>query len=288
MKSTVILFLILLLGSSVSLVAQNDLKIMTYNIRYSTQSDGENWWHLRRDHVAAMLTYERPDVIGMQEALFTQIEFLDQELVNYAWEGVGRDDGQQGGEFSPLFYDTTRVELIDGTAKTLWLSETPYTVSKSWDAALPRILMYAQFRRKSDGLLFWVFNTHFDHVGQQARLNSAAIIQQEMAKVAGEDFYFLIGDFNVTEDNPVYNRLTRGEPKLYDAMYIDVNRHVGPHFTFEGFKVLGGNGRRIDYIFVGPGIEVHSHAHLTWFRDGNYLSDHLPVVIKMGAANSKH
>lgn len=274
-----VLVLILTIGFGQSSFAQNDLKIMTYNIRYSTQSDGENWWHLRRDHVAAMLKYERPDVIGMQEALYSQIQFLDAELPHYAWVGVGRDDGQQGGEFSPLFYDTTRVELIEGTPKTLWLSETPYTVSKSWDAAFPRILMYAQFRRKSDGMLFWVFNTHFDHVGQQARMNSVGIIKQEIARVVGGDEYLLIGDFNVTEDNPVYTRITRGEPTLVDAMAADINKHVGPYSTFEGFNVQGGTGRRIDYIFVSPGLEVNSHAHLTWFRDGNYLSDHLPVVI---------
>lgn len=282
----IVLVVILLLGSWNISLAQNDLKIMTYNIRYSTQSDGENWWHLRRDHVAAMLKYERPDLIGMQEALFSQVQFLDQELLNYAWVGVGRDDGQQGGEFSPLFFDTTRVELIAGTPKTIWLSDTPYTVSKSWDAAFPRILMYAQFRRKSDGMLFWVFNTHFDHVGQQARMNSVGIIQQEIARAVEDDAYVLIGDFNVTEDNPVYSRITRGEPTLIDAMAMDINKHVGPYSTFEGFKVQGGQGRRIDYIFVGPGLEVHSHAHLTWFRDGNYLSDHLPVVVKLGAASS--
>lgn len=275
----IVIGIIILLGSCDIVHAQVDLKIMTYNIRYSTQSDGENWWHLRRDHVAAMLMYERPTVVGMQEALYSQIEFLNQELTNYAWVGVGRDDGQQGGEFSPIFFDTTRVQLVEGTPKTLWLSETPFTVSKSWDAAFPRILMYAQFRDVVDGSTFWVFNTHFDHVGQTARLNSVGIIKQEIARVVGDDAYFLIGDFNVTEDNPVYTRITRGEPILRDAMALDINKHVGPYSTFEGFKVQGGTGRRIDYIFVSPGLEVTSHAHLTWFRDGNYLSDHLPVVI---------
>jgi endonuclease/exonuclease/phosphatase family metal-dependent hydrolase len=283
LMKNLVLATILLLGTLSIAEAQSDLKIMTYNIRYSTQSDGENWWHLRRDHVVAMLNYERPDVIGMQEALYSQVQFLDQELHNYAWVGVGRNDGQQAGEFSPLFYDTTRVELIEGTPKTLWLSETPFVVSKSWDAAFPRILMYAQFRNKSDGALFWVFNTHFDHVGQTARMNSVGIIQQEITRVVGEDAYFLIGDFNVSEDNPVYSRITRGEPTLIDAMAMDINRHVGPYSTFEGFKVQGGQGRRIDYIFVSPGLVVESHAHLTWFRDGNYLSDHLPVVVKLGS-----
>jgi endonuclease/exonuclease/phosphatase family metal-dependent hydrolase len=274
-----ILVLVFTIGFGQSSFAQNEMKIMTYNIRYSTQSDGKNWWHLRRDHVVAMLKYERPDVIGMQEALYSQIEYIDQELTDFAWVGVGRDDGQQGGEFSPLFFDTTRVELVAGTAQTRWLSESPRVASKSWDAAFPRILTFAQFRRKSDGMLFWVFNTHFDHIGQEARMNSVGVIQQAIGEVAGDELYALIGDFNVTEDNPVYARITHGEPTLIDALAMDMNRHVGPYYTFEGFNVLGGSGKRIDYIFVGAGLEVKSHAHLTWFRDGNYLSDHLPVVI---------
>ena len=220
MKS-IILGIILLLGSWSITTAQSDLKIMTYNIRYSTQSDGKNWWHLRRDHVVAMLKYERPDVIGMQEALYSQIEYIDQELTDFAWVGVGRDDGQQGGEFSPLFFDTTRVELVAGTAQTRWLSESPQVASKSWDAAFPRILTFAQFRSKSDGMLFWVFNTHFDHIGQEARMNSVGVIQQAIGEVVGEELYALIGDFNVTEDNPVYARITRGEPTLIDALAID-------------------------------------------------------------------
>jgi endonuclease/exonuclease/phosphatase family metal-dependent hydrolase len=283
----IVLGIILLLSSWSIAEAQENLKIMTYNIRYSTQDDGENWWHLRRDHVAAMLKYERPAVIGMQEALHSQIQFLDEQLTDYAWIGVGRDDGKEAGEYSPIFFDTTRVEIVAGTSKTFWLSETPGFPSKSWDAAFPRIVTYAKFTDKNSGLNFWVFNTHFDHVGQLARMNSIALIQQEISTVAGNDAYMLIGDFNVTEENPVYYLATNGSPKLYDAMKLDGVFHVGPDYTFEGFKVLNGGGRRIDYIFVSPGLEVHSHAHLTWFRNRNYLSDHLPVVVKLGAASSE-
>jgi endonuclease/exonuclease/phosphatase family metal-dependent hydrolase len=278
-KKQLMLGLLLIIGFSYNTKAQSDLKIMTYNIRYSTQNDGENWWHLRRDHVAAMLTYERPAVLGLQEALYSQVQFLDDQLMNYTWIGVGRDDGKIAGEFSPIFFDTTRVELVPGTSKTFWLSETPGSPSKSWDAAFPRIVTYARFRDKTNDSHFWAFNTHFDHVGQVARMNSISMIQHEISMVVGDDPYLLIGDFNVTEDNPVYKLVTNGLPELYDAMKREGVFHVGPDYTFEGFKVLSGGGRRIDYIFVSQRVEVCSHAHLAWFRNGNYLSDHLPVVV---------
>ncbi len=132
-----------------------------------------------------------------------------------------------------------------------------------------------------DGREFWAFNTHFDHIGQVARENSAALIVKWIAEVAGDDGFVLLGDFNVTQENAVYEILTDGDSNLTDAQKRSEIPHVGPEFTFVGFKVGGGDRRRIDYIFVRDGLEVMAHAHLSHFRGENYPSDHLPVMVRV-------
>jgi len=255
---------------------------MSYNIRFDTESDGINKWENRKAHVAAIIRYEHPDFLGTQEGLAHQIEFLVDELDGYAYIGVGRDDGARAGEFSALIYNDVRFELIPNTDHTDWLSESPLIPSKSWDAALPRIITYGSFRNRSDGAVIHVFNTHFDHVGQTAREQSARLILETIQRVAGEEPFVLMGDFNVTEDNPVYRILRDGPPALKDAFHVTQTPHVGPHFTFEGFAVRNSpDARRIDYIFVPQRATVTKHAILSTFRGGNYASDHLPVVAKV-------
>lgn len=264
----------------VALILQ--ITFMTYNIRFDTESDGINKWDNRKDHVAAIIRYESPDFVGTQEGLAHQVAFLVAELDGYKHIGVGRDDGAGAGEFSALLYDDARFELIPETAHTDWLSETPNVPSKSWDAALPRILTYGSFRNREDSTIIHVFNTHFDHVGQTAREQSARLILETIRRVAGDDPFVLMGDFNVTEDNPVYRILRAGPPALHDAFQVARTPHVGPHFTFEGFAVRNSpDARRIDYIFVPDGVTVTEHAILSTFRVGNYASDHLPVVARV-------
>lgn len=258
------------------------ITFMTYNIRLDTESDGINKWDNRKAHVAAIIRYEHPDFVGLQEAFAHQLEYLNAELDGYNHIGVGRDDGARAGEFSAVLYNHARFELIPKSDRTEWLSETPNIPSKSWDAAYPRIVTYGTFRNRADSSIIHVFNTHFDHVGQTAREHSARFILETIQRVAGEDPFVLMGDFNVTEDNPVYRILREGPLALRDAFHITKTPHVGPHFTFEGFAVRNSpDARRIDYIFVPEGARVTKHAILSTFRGGNYASDHLPVVARV-------
>lgn len=256
--------------------------VMTYNLRYDTSSDGINQWDNRKEHVASLIRFYSPDFLGTQEGLVSQLEYLDNELPGYKRIGVGRDDGIEKGEFSAIHYNSDRFELVEGTEHTIWLSENPDIPGKSWDAAFPRVLTYGQFRSKGTGQKIYVFNTHFDHVGQTAREESAKIILQRIEQLSGDMPFILFGDFNVTEENPVYEILTTGKLSLRDAYYHSENPHVGPHFTFEGFEVKNAtDARRIDYIFVSESIRVDHHAILSTFRDGYYPSDHLPVAAKV-------
>ncbi len=256
--------------------------LMTYNLRFDTVNDGENRWDLRKEHLAAVIRHEAPHFLGTQEGLHHQLEYLSMELDGYGYIGVGRDDGVKAGEFSAIFYDTRRVDYLEDSGKTIWLSETPEIPGKSWDAALPRVLTYGGFRIKSTSDTIYVFNTHFDHVGQLARENSSRLILDEIRRVAGNRPFVLMGDFNVTPQNPVYRILTYGDDGLNDAMMVTETAPVGPKFTFEGFAVRNSaEAVRIDYIFVPKGMRVRGYAVISSFRNGNYPSDHLPVVARV-------
>lgn len=264
-------------GLFTSFQQQDPVRIMSYNIRYDNPGDGLNSWDHRKDRIANQIKFYEPDFVGIQEGLVHQVRFLEEQLPHMERIGVGRDDGKEGGEFSALFYNTNRFELVPGTEQTYWLSETPSKPSKSWDAALPRIVTFGKFRNKNSGQELYVFNTHFDHRGVVARAESAKLILKTIEKVAGELPVVLTGDFNIVESSEPYRILT--ESFLSDAYYTSVLPSAGPSFTFSGFELpLPENTNRIDFIFVNEQVQVLKHAIIADFRDGRFPSDHLPVV----------
>jgi len=255
------------------------IRVMSYNIKFDDKNDKVNGWGQRKERVLNLLTFYEPDFVGTQEGLLHQLEYLASGLPSMAWIGVGRTDGRSEGEFSAILYNTEDYELVADSDSTIWLSETPSTPSKSWDAALPRILTWGKFRSKNDGKEFFVFNTHFDHIGDTARAESANLIIETINNVAGEEPVILTGDFNAVEESLPYRNLTGSSSGLSDAFYKTKTPHFGPLFTFEGFEVLGSEQkRRIDYIFVNDRVEVEKHAFISDFREGRYPSDHLPVI----------
>src|SRR5699024_8831091 len=188
-----------------------------------------------------------------------------------------RKDGKRGGEFSAILYDTTKVTLVAGSNSTIWLSKTPNIPSKSWDAALPRILTWAEFELKSTGRHLFVFNTHFDHVGDTARMESAKIIVESIQNIAGDKPVVLTGDFNITDDSEPYRLLNSSF--LTDAYTETILPPVGPVFTFNGFSVADtSNQKRIDYLFTNDQINVLKYAVIAAFKNGYYPSDHLPAL----------
>lgn len=252
------------------------LRAMSFNIRYNNPDDGEHAWPHRKDRVAQLIRFHRADVVGVQEALIGQIRDLEQRLDGYAWVGVGRADGEEGGEFSPIFYRTDRLKLLDHN--TFWLSETPQQMgSVGWDAALPRVVTWARFRDRSTGATFVHFNTHFDHRGEKARRESARLLVEQVPSIAGDAPVLVTGDFNATPETDVYRRLTA---ELDDAR-MRAESPYGPGATFSGFEVTGELDRRIDYIFVRGDVAVQRFGTLTDQWRGKYPSDHLPVIAEV-------
>jgi endonuclease/exonuclease/phosphatase family metal-dependent hydrolase len=254
---------------------------MTFNIRYNEPRDGVNAWTNRKTKVAGVIRFHKADLIGVQEAQYNQLQDLEKLLPDFAWCGIGRD-GENRGEYSAILYRKSRFSLLD--TKTFWLSETPDKIgAKGWDADYPRIVTWAKFRDKKTKKNFFHFNTHFDHRGEKARIESAKMLVSQIKKIAGNSLFVVTGDFNAREETNVYKILTgtaeNGDAnfKLKDARYTSVNEHFGPTSTFNEFKELIP-GMKIDYIFAGEGVKVLEHGVLADRWNGLWASDHLPVL----------
>ena len=254
------------------------LRVMTFNIRYNNPDDGEHAWPHRKERVASVIRFHEADLVGMQEALQGQIDDLEALLPEYAWFGVGRDDGATAGEFSPIFYRKDRFDLIDQA--TFWLSETPEVVgSQGWDAALPRIVTWGRFRDNRTGTAFFLFNTHFDHRGAQARTESARLLLAQIDALAADAPVVVTGDFNVEPTTEAYRVMVE---ELGDARLRSATPPHGPDETYWGFTVeTDEEGRQIDYIFVSPDVGVERFGVLTDHWNGHFPSDHLPVLAEV-------
>lgn len=267
----VILFFI----SSLPLSAQEEIKAMSYNIRLDIASDGDNRWDIRKDKVASLMNYYEADFIGMQEVLLNQLKYLQQQLNKYNYIGVGRDDGKEVGEYSCIFYRKEKFDLI--RQSTFWLSPTPDSPSKAWDAAYKRVCTYGLFRDKKTKLQFWVFNTHFDHVGKTARLESAKLIIERIHELNNKNYpVILMGDFNSKPEEPPVEYIMAN---MYNSRAISKMIH-GPADTWNAFKFHEKPNGCIDYVFVskGKGISVSKFITITDSYDLRYPSDHLPVM----------
>lgn len=254
--------------------------VMSYNIRFDTPDDGINAWPNRKEHVAEMMGDRYgADIIGVQEALKHQITELQKMLPHYSWVGVGRSDGWREGEFSPIFYNSDRFDLM--ATNTFWLSKTPHQPgSKSWDAAITRVATWAKFTDLKTGREFYVLNTHFDHIGEQARVESSGIIAEFVSNLREELPVIVTGDFNVPESSDAYSVLAESE-NLDDARYVSESGHEGPTASFSNWEELRPDESRIDYIFVSDGVRVLNHRILDDRYDGRFPSDHLPVLVEL-------
>lgn len=279
-----LLFVLLLSLQAYGQDQHASLRVMSYNIRYDTPNDGDDRWANRKERVAKLIHYHQPDLLGVQEALLNQLQDLQSALPQYSWYGAGREDGKEAGEYSAIFYNKDKFELID--KGTFWLSPQPELPSKGWDAAIIRICSWVKLKNKQTGKDFYHFNTHFDHKGEKARQNSAILLRERIAAIAGQTPVVLTGDFNTADDTPAYTNLTRGG-LLMDSHSQSKTGHYGPKGTFSTFDVASKLGKRIDFIFVTKGFQVLQHAILTDAQQGKYPSDHLPVVAVLEPVNKE-
>ncbi len=252
-------------------------QIATYNIRFDNPKDLSDLWINRSPHLINQIIFHKMDIIGTQEGLYHQLEDLKNAL-GFPYIGIGRDDGGKAGEFSAIFYNPEKFSLLENG--TFWLSDTPETPSVGWDAALNRVCTWAKFR-DNVGKSFYVFNIHYDHVGQKAREESSKLVIQKIKEINKNGLpVIFMGDFNVDPDNQAYLTILENS-SLKDSRIISKNPSVGNQGTFNAFNWRILPDRIIDHIFVSPNIEVLRHGILTDNYGMKYPSDHFPVMVEV-------
>lgn len=267
-----------------SLVVGQSINLMTYNLRYDNPNDGENRWDNRKELILSQIMYYEPDIIGTQEGLKHQLEWLDENLTDFRYEGVGRDIGRASGpgEHSVIFYNKSKFRLL--TTNTFWLSVMPWKPSKGWDASLNRVCTYILFENIITKQNFWVFNVHLDHKGMIAREKSVDLIIDMISKLNTDNYPFiLMGDFNLTPQHPPIQKLSS---VFNDSRSVSTSKPFGPYETFCNWDICVPPSNRIDYIFTSKdNITVNKYAVLVDIINQRYPSDHFPVFVNISLKN---
>ena len=248
------------------------INIMTYNIRLDTENDGINMWDNRKEGIVSLIKEEDVDILGIQEALPDQIDYLSNQLKKYNYIGEGRNGGNSG-EYSAIYFKSEKISLKE--EETFWLSETPRVPSIGWDAAINRIVTLGVFYIKNSKKELIVYNTHFDHIGKVAREKSAIMILNHITKNNYLDKSLVVmGDLNANTDEPTIKILSE---KLEDAFKMNpLKDSIG---TFNGFDINSKLSDRIDYIFT-KNIKIIDYRHIDKkLPNGLWPSDHLPILI---------
>jgi endonuclease/exonuclease/phosphatase family metal-dependent hydrolase len=268
--------------------AKADLVVMSFNVRYAAANDGENSWDRRRDLACDVVRRHGPDLVGLQEALRSQIDDLRAALPEYGEIGVAREDGKTKGEYSAILYRKDRFDVDE--SGTFWLSDTPEVPgSITWGNACTRVCTWARLLPKSSGKPFYMFNTHLDHISQLSREKGIALIMSRLSSRKHPDPVVLTGDFNSGENNAVVrylegerrleivnNGMSQNPEPLVDTFRL-LHKDASDVGTAHGFKG-GRTGNKIDYIFVPPGTEVLQAEILHDSQDNRYPSDHFPIT----------
>lgn len=291
MKKFIASLALLFVAVSVLAAKPAQFNVASYNIRMPAGSDsiaGNGWG--RRGAVVAKLAYFNDfDIFGTQEGYKFQLDEMLREMPGYAYIGVGREDGKNGGEHSAIFYNTDMFEVLDHG--DFWLAEDTTYPHLGWDAACVRICTWGKFRHKPSGRQFLFFNLHMDHVGKIARIESANLIKKKMNELGSKLPVFLTGDFNIDQFSDEYTTIT-GDGKLRDA-YTDADFVFAPNGTFNSFHTDGFSNQRIDHIFTTPDVHVLKYGVLTdTYRttddtDGALSAENAPEAMRISKATAR-
>lgn len=283
---------------------------MTFNIRCDGNEPGSNSWSNRRSLVVDIINDNHPDIVGLQEVEFNQLQHLKSSLSDYACIGIGRDisesqfqsvsfngaacdnfDGNDDGEYAPIFFLEDKFELLEWGA--FWFSPTPNKPSKFPNASHNRICTWAKFEEIETGNEFYAFNLHLEQ-GQQLerhwiRQQSVMLLIEKIRSRRSNDPVAVTGDFNAVDNDmfvipwmtgeetelPGQGILTNNTP-LFDTWRTRYPSHPreGTRHDWDGSQTK----RRIDYIFVSELTTVDDSEIIHVSQNGVHPSDHFPVV----------
>jgi endonuclease/exonuclease/phosphatase family metal-dependent hydrolase len=261
------------------------VKVISFNIRSEPLS--RNRWARRRDPIANLLLRHQPDLAGIQEATLPMLHDLHERLGGYRWVGVGRDDGKEAGEFTPIFVRADRWEIEEHAS--FWLAAVCDLPGRGWDAVCCRTVTWARLLHKEANQHCYHFNTHLDHMGRDARAQSALLLLQKIYEIARDEPVIVTGDFNCGESSTPYQILTGKIPfsgqsdhygHLRDAFYDSKTPPEGPRKTYQGLLSFFGIGR-IDYAFLKNAFQTRRYEVL---REAGRASDHRPVLVELDFA----
>lgn len=274
-------FLLLSLLSVVSAFAGTELRVMTYNMRLEIAVDGEHQWKYRKDFAADLVRFHQPDIWGSQEVTHPQLVDLLDRLPEYDYIGVGRDDGKEKGEYSPIFYRKDRFDLEK--SGYFWLAEEAkmhVPGALGWDADYPRVATWGIFKDKVSGERFFMLNTHLDHVGVEARRNGAKLVLSEVSRLSENLPVIVTGDFNaVPTDEPIRILTDKTNKDAFTHTRDVADFCYGPDWTFHAYGTIDYDQRTfIDYVFFKGNFKVKTHAVITDTKGKAYPSDHCPVL----------
>ncbi len=269
-----IVLMTLLLGNSSK---SQTLITGTFNLRYDNPRDTGNLWAARAPICAALIRFHGFDILGTQEGLKNQLDDLQRELPEYAYYGIGRDDGKDKGEHSAIFIRKDRFKVLE--QGNFWLSETPEKPGPGWDANLNRICSWLKLEDKKLRKTFYVFNVHYDHQGVQARMESSKLMLKQIKAISGDRDVIFTGDFNGNHQSQWYQALNNSGV-LKDALFQSDHpyRNSG---SFNSFQLNNPSKDVIDHIFISPRFKVKRYGILTDTYHGKYPSDHYPVLAEL-------
>lgn len=284
MKKVLLFLFVSLLSLNVAFAKHldNEMNVMSFNIRLSTKADGDNWWEYRKDLAANVIKFYDVDVFGAQEVLHNQLTDLLDRLPGYGYVGVGREDGKTKGEYAPIIYRKDRFSVVK--SGNFWLAEDINAVGKKgWDAACERVATWAIFKDKESGKEFFYLNTHLDHMGKVARHEGASLVLEQVKLLSGNLPVVVTGDFNaVPDDDPIKVLTDANDPRHLTHTRTVAPLRYGPEWTFHDFgRIPVGKREWIDYIFVKGNIQVLRHGVLAESLGNLYPSDHCPVISRI-------
>lgn len=261
------------------------LRLMTFNVRYENKYDtGSRAWRKRIPGVVRMIREEAPDVIGVQEARHGQVADLWASLPDYEFLGVARDDGDEAGEYTGLFYLRARFEAPASEGGVFWLSDTPNKAgSASWGNTIPRMVIWQRFTDRASQRNFFLYNTHWDHRHQGSRLKSGELMRDHISsRSQPEEPLIVLGDFNSIESNPALLCL-KGTPEGTPPVLVDTFQALHPEekrrTTLHLWRGRRDGYLKVDHIFACQPVRVISSAIRD--HDQPMVSDHFPVVTEV-------